>query len=673
MRFSSTKGFTLVEVLIIAPVVIIAISGFIALMVTMTADILVTRDQNNMTYETQDALDLIEQDTRLSTQFLVTTQALPSPQGSNNNFTGTAAFTNSSSTLIMGGLTTDKNPADTTREIVYYAGQPYLCGSQQAYNRVFLSKIVYFLKDGSLWRRVVLPDYNTNVTLDDNTLCSTPWQRNTCSPGYSPSTRCQTNDSRIMDNVKTFSIKYYDDPDSTTEIASGNALSAVSIEVNLEGEKTTAGKTITNSGKLRAKKLNNIDVEIPAPSAPDVSSQTDGNTVTFTWPKVPLASSYLVTHNVNGGTPINATLNSQTTSYNVTAGRGDTITFQIQARNSTGTSPTTTVAVTIPKWYSGNVLSSTAGWADYGSGYAGIGYAKTNNDIVVLKGLIRAGTTAAGTVVGTLPTGYRPSSDLTFITSTSGGTEGTPARLDIRTNGEIAIQAIAANTWLSLDTIRFVASTASYTKNNLSLSNGWVAWGVPYTTVQSMVDNVGRVHLQGLLKNGTWTDWTTAAVMPTGQRPDRIMTFPTTSNTPFNQFSLTGTGIGVVAARGINGSGYWSIQSMHYPSGVGSWTPFTPGSSWVAYDSAAFTTPAYTKASDGIVSLKGTLKSGTTTAGTVITTLPPGYRPSERLVFTTDSAGAWSRIDIFANGQVVIRLAYSSFLSLDNISFLADQ
>jgi Tfp pilus assembly protein PilV len=216
MQFSSrsklAKGFTLVEMLIIAPVVIIVISGFVALIITLVSDTLVTREHSNMSYETQDALDRIEQDTRLTTQFLATSGAQIAPQGSNSDFTGTAAFTASSSQLILGSLTTDKNPADSTRRLVFYAKQPNDCGAQEFYNRAFQAKVIYFLKNGSLWRRAILPDHNLNVTANDNTVCVAPWQQNTCSPGYGGGTRCQTNDTEVMKNVKTFNVKYLSSP-----------------------------------------------------------------------------------------------------------------------------------------------------------------------------------------------------------------------------------------------------------------------------------------------------------------------------------------------------------------------------------------------------------------------------------------------------------------------------
>jgi type II secretory pathway pseudopilin PulG len=260
MRFSlpnkntRSKGFTLVEMLVIAPVVILVIGGIIALMVNLVGDVLVTRDRNAMTYDIQDALDRIEQDTRLSNLFLTTTGTLTTPQGSNNNFTGTSAFTNTSS-LILSANTTDKNPTDSTRQLIYYANQPNACGSSETFNALLASKIIYFIKGTSLWRREVLPTWNTNATVDANTVCDPPWQRNTCSPGYSAAL-CQTDDSEVMQNISSLSVNYYTDASSTTPLAAASAGSASTIEVTINGSRSTAGDTITASGVMRVNKLN---------------------------------------------------------------------------------------------------------------------------------------------------------------------------------------------------------------------------------------------------------------------------------------------------------------------------------------------------------------------------------------------------------------------------------
>jgi type II secretory pathway component PulJ len=665
-RQSAHAGFTLVEVLIIAPVVILAITGFVALMVAMTSDVLITRDNNTMTFETQDTLDRIEQDVHLSTQFLVTSGTFTAPQGSDSNFTGTAAFSNTNS-LILGGLTTDKNPADSTRDVVYYAGQPNVCGSQQSYNRVFLQKIMYFVKDGSLWRRAVLPNYNTNATLDDDTVCSVPWQRNTCSPGYSPATRCQTNDTEVMKNVSSFSIKYFSDPKSTTEIGSANALAATTIEATINGSKTTAGRTITSAGSMRATKLNSIDVDIPAPGIPTVTGQVVNTSVTFSWPKVPLASSYAISYNINGGSWTNAINNSQTTTYNVAAELGDTITMHVYARNSTGSSAYGEAITTIPTYTACNLEN---GWVNYVNTYATAGYTKTSSNVVMLKGLIRDGNAAVGTVLCTLPVGYRPTERLGFLVATQGG-EATAGRIDVLPTGEVVVDSVNSS-WVGFDNIRFVASTAPYTWSNLPLSNGWVNYGFGFATLRSTVDSIGRVHVQGLIKNGVYADWTIIATVPAGQYASHFMILPSFSDPAgFNSFGITSSG--PLTARGSNGSGWYFINGHYYPSSFNGWTDLSMQNGWVNFDTSGYVPAQYTKSTDKVVTVRGLIKNGNTAAGTVIANLPVGYRPKERLLFGGVGVGIISRLDVLPNGNIEIRSANAGWTSLDAISFIAEQ
>ncbi len=664
---SKVAGFTLIEVLIIAPIVILTIGGFVTLMVNMASDMLVTRDQNNMVYETQDVLDRIEQDTRLSTQFLVTSGTFTAPQGSDSNFTGTAAFTNTTSTLILGGLTTDKNPADSSRQLIFYAGQPNLCGALQNYNRPFLQKIMYFIKNGSLWRRAVLPDYNTSATLDDNTVCAAPWQRNTCSPGYSVSTRCQTNDTELMKNVDTFSLKYFASPGSTTDIGAAQALVATTIEATISGKKVTAGRDIATSSSIRATKLNSIDVDIPAPGMPTVMSQVvDSTSVNFTWAKVPLASSYVIAYNINGAAWVNATTDSQTTTYNVGANLGDTITIRVSARNSTGTSPYNELAVTIPGYTACNLQNS---WVNFDNGYTTAGYTKTTSNVVVLKGLIKSGTATTGTTVCTLPVGYRPSAKLIFSTSTNASPEGVAARVDVDTSGAVQIMS-GNNTWLALNGIRFVPSGA-YTFSNLVRSGTWVPWGSPYTDVQATTDSAGRTHVQGLVAGGAYTNGTPVATFAAGQAPSAYMHVPTNSNTAggFNYLGFSTTNI---QAKGIDPNGWYSMQGMFYPSSFSGWTNLTTQNSWIVYP-GGFTTPQYTKSADKVVTLKGLIYNGTTTAGTVIANLPAGYRPKERILTSCVANAAYCRIDVQPNGNIEVRVVSATWTSLDNISFIAEQ
>ena len=131
---------------------------------------------------------------------------------------------------------------------------------------------------------------------------------------------------------------------------------------------------------------------------------------------------------------------------------------------------------------------------------------------------------------------------------------------------------------------------------------------------------------------------------------------------------------------------------MYYPASYNGWewfrkpdnslanaSPYTLYNNWTWYNSTGYGIPQYTK-QDGIVTVKGLMKSGTTTNGTVIAILPEGYRPIRKMIFpalgaATAGNGGHTRIDVSAAGEIKIEggIAASNYLSLDSISFIAEQ
>lgn len=85
------------------------------------------------------------------------------------------------------------------------------------------------------------------------------------------------------------------------------------------------------------------------------------------------------------------------------------------------------------------------------------------------------------------------------------------------------------------------------------------------------------------------------------------------------------------------------------------WTSLMLQNGWVDL-AAGFETAQYRRTADGDVEIRGVIKSGVVTNGTVIFTLPEGYRPvSRRINATVYGAGEVSgRIDVWANGQATI-------------------
>lgn len=87
------------------------------------------------------------------------------------------------------------------------------------------------------------------------------------------------------------------------------------------------------------------------------------------------------------------------------------------------------------------------GWTNHGGGQATFQARKFNSVTVEVVGCLNAGTTAGGTVIGTLPSALFPASFQSASGQILSGTgAGTAFDLSIFTNGQIQISAITGAT-----------------------------------------------------------------------------------------------------------------------------------------------------------------------------------------------------------------------------------
>lgn len=105
------------------------------------------------------------------------------------------------------------------------------------------------------------------------------------------------------------------------------------------------------------------------------------------------------------------------------------------------------------------------------------------------------------------------------------------------------------------------------------------------------------------------------------------------------------------------------------------WIAPTLLNGWVNFESS-YQTARYMKDSMGFVHVQGLIRSGTTSAGTALLTLPIGFRPSQRLIFpVVTSAYSFGSCEVHETGNIIITSGNTSFpyLSLDSITFKAEQ
>jgi type II secretory pathway pseudopilin PulG len=699
---SQTKkhGFTLVEMLIIAPIVILVIGIFISAIISMTGAVLVTRGANALSFSINDALTRIDQDVKASAGFLATNNiTLTTAQGLNDD---TTPFVNASSSsptdakLILNAYATDQNPLTPTRNTIDAYMSPFACNSPNvSQNASYMINIVYFVKNtngvNSLWRRVIMPSGYQSVGAAGGG-CALPWQKPTCTPGYSAGF-CAANDQDLVDGVSNITIQYYtnsvpptlisnaSDGTQLTSVRQAAMQTAASVNVSITAQKTLAGRTVTQLGSIRS-----LGIQAPTmltqPTSPTIVSV--GNTATITaaanginmTTKWEQSTDNGTTWTVASGASSCVATTCTLTLTSVTNAM-DGYMYHAIYTNSYGQTTSSPALLSVTAATGWNSLTYQNSWSDYGSGYNTGAYTKTSAGIVLLKGLIkRTGTGTVNETIAVLPVGYRPSAPLIFGVSTNPDASG---RIDVYPDGRITIAA-GDTTWMTLENIHFVADTGRYARTPVNIfMNGWTnyntgASGVPWAPASYVVDNIGRVNLQGLLLPGTRSDGTRIFDLPSNLLPLAYTHIPEYGNA-FAAIGINPT-LGYSAINDKNlGSAYLTINAMYYPAGVGTWTNLTLKNSWAYTDGTnAFSYPQYIKAADGLVSLKGLIRNGSTTGDSVIATLPAGQGlwPSGRVVFAAYSNGAYSRIDVDTSGNIRFETGSNAWLSLDGMTFLGE-
>jgi hypothetical protein len=165
------------------------------------------------------------------------------------------------------------------------------------------------------------------------------------------------------------------------------------------------------------------------------------------------------------------------------------------------------------------------------------------------------------------------------------------------------------------------------------------------------------------------------AALPASAAPVSYEHHGDDQNSAFGYIGINSSGN--ILAKGLSNL-YQSIQAMFfvntYPNGTNcaiSWCTLPLQNGWLPY--AGYSAPRYTKAADGVVSIKGLIYGGTTTAGTVIANLPPGYRPLQGLLMGIAANGSAGRVDITPTGNINAAVVSSSWTALDSISYMAEQ
>lgn len=675
---SKQSGFTLIEMLVIAPLVLIVLAGLISAMVAMIGDSIVANAKADTAYSVQDTLSQIERDTRVATSFMNEFSFFDSPQGRNG---GTAPFSyTSNNDLIFTQQATSASPYDDARQLIYYADRPAGCGDDLSGNRSLFNRTVYFLNtngDGtkSLWRRTIVSPWNRNATHDGDTVCSSPWQRNSCPTGSTvtntPGATCQSIDQKMLDNVTSFVPTFYTSSGAVTT----DPTAALSVSISISVAQKVSGHPISQTSIVRATRLNNVPATA-RPIAPNVSifnpavnSYNNPILTSVQW-NSPGAYTYIVSTKVGAGAWSSPTTTSDSF-MSIPSEMNTQISIKVTAVNDSGKSDVTTKTFFSSLFSDVNLAD---GWSCYSTAFNCPSFTRTSAGVVILRGLVTGGT---GTIT-TLPEGFRPRAHYILSIMSTGNAV---ARVDVYPDGTVSWIGGSSSTWMSLDNIRFLSSdfdsSLTWTTPTLYSWTNYSGFG----PVQFTKDNVGRAHVYGVLKAAASyppANYSYMTNTPSGYQPSLGDIYP--GMTGYLNYSSYGILAAGTQFRTNTGNSWKNIDAMYYPGSAGTWSSISLQNSWVNYGGASYSTAQYTKSSDKIVTVRGLIKNGTTTKNTTIFTLPVGYRPTKSLVFMTAGSNPGeipARIDILSDG--IVRVATengaigNTFLSLAGISFYQEQ
>ncbi|URP22174.1 hypothetical protein SEA_BIG4_90 [Microbacterium phage Big4] len=334
------------------------------------------------------------------------------------------------------------------------------------------------------------------------------------------------------------------------------------------------------------------------------------------------------------------------------------------------------------------------GWKNYSDYTGSFQYTesqaqKLHSGIVLLSGLVGMGTITTGTVITTLPPGYRPDTDMLFPTL-NGNNYRT---VTVQANGDIVVRGGWVSSFITLDGIAFpAAGVASWTEigaagSGSSYANGFSNYTNPvWGPASYWKDPYGLVWFRGLIDGGTrGTDDTVMVNLPASHRAYIQQHIAACASDSFGYVGARPTG-GLDWKVGT-GNGWHSLCGVTIITAdaltASPWITPSTSSGWLDYNPAQFTTIGFTRRPDGMGLARGLAKSGSVGAGTRMATAPRQLLPAMAWLTPRASGGTVGRMDLYGHrgynaagnfpGQLSPNFGQSSWFSLDSMKWMVGE
>jgi hypothetical protein len=330
-----------------------------------------------------------------------------------------------------------------------------------------------------------------------------------------------------------------------------------------------------------------------------------------------------------------------------------------------------------------------SGWGQY-AGWEPAGYRRING-IVYLRGLISGGTTTDGTLIFTLPAGFRPQAATTgkHISVASSNALGV---IKVRENGRVECGTPVNASWLSFAGVSFPADDyVPPTIFTRALEQSPVTNGAKTTATNTTAFLRGSEVIVNVnvTANSALVAGDLLFTLPAGYRPSTTI-FVDIGNANveppmmYRFHVMTDGGVQLQGSTGMPPSGALFRGSFTIPVALTvayggnpaadtGWINMPLANGWGTWDAGGWGVPQYRR-KDGWVSFRGLISSMTATTDTMAT-LPVGFRPADygNNMFVASYDTGTRNVNITSGGSIH---AYSpgrgaSYWSLMPVTYLA--
>lgn len=237
------RGFTMIEILIVAPVLLLLITFMGSVLINMYGNVVVESHKVLLRAEAQQLASILKSDLEDTVAF---TSSIDRSVYDENEPDDRWNYNTKPPTLISRSLLYDKS-TDGTKGTEPMYRKPH-CVDQAVLNRVYYTAQNDFNNYRSLFRRIIAPT-------QDN-LCSESSVATTC-PASRNSPQCKP-DELLNDRIESLSITYFDEQgnellvyDATLDTAPESARSAL---ISLTLSEVAYGKTVKESAEVMVRR-----------------------------------------------------------------------------------------------------------------------------------------------------------------------------------------------------------------------------------------------------------------------------------------------------------------------------------------------------------------------------------------------------------------------------------